>query len=40
MIGTDATLRGIAVATGGVDDDRTAPEMSVAFSSTILESNV
>ena len=38
VIGTDATLRGIAVATGGVDDDRTAPEMSVAFSSTILES--
>jgi len=38
-IGTDATLRGIAVATAGVDDDRTAPEMSVAFSSTILEQN-
>jgi hypothetical protein len=31
-------LRGLAVA-GGVDDDRTAPEMSVAFSSTILEQN-
>jgi hypothetical protein len=39
-IGTDATLRGIAVATGRVDDDRTAPESSLAFSSTILESNV
>ena len=31
-------LRGIAVA-GGVDDDNTAPELSVAFSSTILEAN-
>ena len=40
VIGTGSTLRGIAVATGGVDDDRTAPEMSLAFSSTILESNV
>ncbi|HEV2813353.1 MAG TPA: DUF4394 domain-containing protein [Solirubrobacteraceae bacterium] len=39
-IGVDATLRGIAVATGAVDDDRTKPEMSVAFSSTILEQNV
>ncbi len=39
-IGTASTLRGIAVATGGVDDDRVAPEMSLAFSSTILESNV
>ncbi|HEX8208153.1 MAG TPA: DUF4394 domain-containing protein [Solirubrobacteraceae bacterium] len=39
IIGTDAQLRGIAVATGGVDDDRTKPEMSVAFSSTILEEN-
>ena len=38
-IGTTATLRGIAVATGGVDDDHTRPEMSVAFSSTILEEN-
>ena len=38
-IGTDAPLRGIAVATGAVDDDRTRPEMSVAFSSTILEEN-
>ena len=38
-IGTDAPLRGIAVATGAVDDDRTRPEMSVAFSSTILEQN-
>ena len=38
-LGTTAVLRGIAVATGGVDDDRTAPEMSVAFSSTILEEN-
>ena len=40
IIGTDAQLRGIAVLTGGVDDDRTAPESSLAFSSTILESNV
>ncbi len=32
------TLVGISVA-GGVDDDRTAPELSVAFSSTILEQN-
>jgi hypothetical protein len=31
-------LRGIAVA-GGVPDDNTRPEMSVAFSSTILEEN-
>jgi uncharacterized protein DUF4394 len=38
-IGVDGPLRGIAVATGGVDDDRTRPEMSVAFSSTILEEN-
>jgi hypothetical protein len=38
-IGTTSPLRGIAVATGGVDDDRTAPEMSMAFSSTILEQN-
>lgn len=38
-IGTSATLRGIAVATGGVDDDRVRPEMSLAFSSTILEEN-
>ena len=38
-LGTNAQLRGIAVATGGVDDDRTRPEMSVAFSSTILEEN-
>ncbi|MDQ3740802.1 MAG: DUF4394 domain-containing protein [Actinomycetota bacterium] len=38
-IGTNAVLRGIAVATGSVDDDRTRPEMSVAFSSTILEQN-
>lgn len=38
-IGTGRTLRGIAVATGGVDDDRIAPEMSLAFSSTILEQN-
>jgi hypothetical protein len=38
-IGTDRVLRGIAVATGAVDDDRTRPEMSVAFSSTILEDN-
>jgi hypothetical protein len=38
-IGTDRTLRGIAVATGGVDDDRVRPEMSLAFSSTILEEN-
>ena len=40
VIGTTAQLRGIAVATGAVDDDRTRPEMSLAFSSTILESNV
>ena len=39
VIGTDAQLRGIAVMTGGVDDDRVAPEMSLAFSSTILEEN-
>ena len=39
QIGTDRVLRGIAVATGGVDDDRTAPESSLAFSSTILEEN-
>ena len=38
-IGTDAVLRGIAVATGAVADDRTRPEMSLAFSSTILEQN-
>ena len=38
-IGTASVLRGIAVATGGVDDDRTKPEMSLAFSSTILEQN-
>jgi hypothetical protein len=38
-IGSIAQVRGIAVATGGVDDDRTAPEMSIAFSSTILEEN-
>ena len=38
-IGTASILRGIAVATGGVDDDRTRPEMSLAFSSTILEQN-
>ena len=38
-IGSDTVLRGIAVATGGVDDDRTRPEISVAFSSTILEQN-
>jgi hypothetical protein len=38
-IGTTAVLRGIAVATGGVDDDRIRPEMSLAFSSTILEEN-
>ncbi len=38
-IGTSATLRGIAVFAGGVDDDRVRPEMSLAFSSTILEQN-
>jgi hypothetical protein len=38
-LGTTAVIRGIAVATGGVDDDRTRPEMSLAFSSTILEEN-
>ena len=32
------TLRGLAAA-GGAPDDRTAPELSVAFSSTILEQN-
>ncbi len=39
IIGTNAQLRGIAVATGAVDDDRVAPESSLAFSSTILEQN-
>ena len=38
-LGFDGQLRGIAVATGAVDDDRTRPEMSLAFSSTILEQN-
>ena len=38
-IGTDRALRSIAVAAGAVPDDRTAPELSIAFSSTILEQN-
>ena len=38
-IGTDRQLRGIAAAAGAVPDDKTAPELSVAFSSTILEQN-
>ena len=37
-LGTTAAIRGIAVA-GTVADDRTRPEMSMAFSSTILEEN-
>ena len=38
-IATPRPLRGIAVATGAVPDDRVAPQLSVAFSSTILEHN-
>ena len=37
-LGTTSPIRGIAVA-GTVPDDRTRPEMSIAFSSTILEEN-
>ena len=38
-IATPRQLRGIAVVTGAVPDDRVAPKLSVAFSSTILEHN-
>lgn len=38
-IATPRPLRGIAVASGAVPDDRVAPQLSVAFSSTILEHN-
>jgi hypothetical protein len=38
-IGTDRQVRGIAALAGAVPNDTTAPELSVAFSSTILEQN-
>jgi hypothetical protein len=38
-IATDRPMRGLAVLAGAVDDDRSAPALSVAFSSAILEQN-